>query len=97
MKITRRAFIKGSITLGGVLVVPDRMLQAAAVKANQWSPAYKILATRGILNQRVEQAYAIFEECRLCPRQCGVNRLPQRQPGHPTHLMPNILNATRIR
>ncbi len=24
--------------------------------------------------QRVEQAYAIFEECELCPRQCGVNR-----------------------
>jgi putative pyruvate formate lyase activating enzyme len=29
----------------------------------------------GELIQRVEQAYSIFEQCELCPRQCGVNRL----------------------
>ncbi len=75
MKITRRAFIKGTISLGGALVVPDRIIQAAGVKADQWSPAYEMLASRGLLGQRVEQAYAVFEECRLCPRQCGVNRL----------------------
>jgi putative pyruvate formate lyase activating enzyme len=27
-----------------------------------------------MLAQRVEQAYAIFENCQLCPRRCGVNR-----------------------
>ncbi len=75
MKITRRAFIKGTIRLGGALVVPDRILQAAGKKDDQWSPAYEILENKGLLAQRVEQAYAIFEECRLCPRQCGVNRL----------------------
>ena len=75
MKITRRAFIKGTISLGSALVVPDRILQAAGDKADQWSPAYGMLANKGLLAQRVEQAYAIFEECRLCPRQCGVNRL----------------------
>jgi putative pyruvate formate lyase activating enzyme len=75
MKITRRAFIKESIGFGSALVVPGRILQAAADKASQWSPAYKILANKGLIDQRVEQAYAIFEECRLCPRQCGINRL----------------------
>jgi putative pyruvate formate lyase activating enzyme len=75
MKITRRAFIKGTIRLGGALVVPDRILQAAGKKDDQWSPAYEILENKGLLAQTVEQAYAIFEECRLCPRQCGVNRL----------------------
>lgn len=75
MKITRRAFIKGTISFGGALVVPDRILKAAGANADQWSPAYEMLANKGLLAQRVEQAYAIFEECRLCPRQCGVNRL----------------------
>jgi len=74
MKITRRAFIKGTIWLGGALVVPDRMLHAAENKDDQWSPAYQILENKGQLTQRVEEAQAIFEECRLCPRECGVNR-----------------------
>ncbi|CAB1058909.1 radical activating enzyme [Olavius sp. associated proteobacterium Delta 1] len=75
MKITRRAFIKGTIGLGGALVVPDGILQAAGDKDSHRSPAYEMLENKGLLVQRVEQAYAIFQECRLCPRQCGVNRL----------------------
>ena len=75
MKITRRAFIKGTLWLGGTLVVPDRILLAAGKNDDQWSPAYAFLENEGLLAQRVKQAYAIFEECRLCPRQCGVNRL----------------------
>jgi uncharacterized Fe-S radical SAM superfamily protein PflX len=75
MRITRRAFIKGAISLGSALVVPDRIIGATGDNADQWSPAYEMLANQGLLAQRVEQTYAIFEECRLCPRQCGVNRL----------------------
>ena len=75
MKITRRAFIKGTLWLGGTLVVPDLILHAAGKNDDQWSPAYAFLENEGLLAQRVQQAYAIFEECRLCPRQCGVNRL----------------------
>jgi len=26
------------------------------------------------LKERVEEAYALFEHCELCPRKCGVNR-----------------------
>jgi putative pyruvate formate lyase activating enzyme len=75
MKITRRAFIKGAIGIGSTLVVPDRMMQAAGDNADPWSPAYTILAGKGLLAQRVDQAYAILEACRLCPRECGANRL----------------------
>jgi len=75
MKITRRAFIKGILWLSGSLALPDRDLYAAGEKDGQWTPAYGILEKEGKLAGRVEQAYAIFEECRLCPRQCGVNRL----------------------
>ena len=74
MEITRRAFIKGFIGLSGALALPDRILQAAEGKKNQSSPAYGLLEKEGLLAERVQQACAIFEECRLCPRQCGVNR-----------------------
>lgn len=75
MRLTRRAFIMGCIGLGGRLVLPERFLSAAGVPDDRWSPAYKISENRGLLAQKVEQAYAILESCRLCPRQCGVNRL----------------------
>ncbi|KPL03057.1 MAG: radical SAM protein [candidate division Zixibacteria bacterium SM1_73] len=37
-------------------------------------PAYEKLEKEGKLAQRVKQAYALFENCQLCPRRCGVNR-----------------------
>jgi len=38
-------------------------------------PGYARMEKAGLLARRVEQAYATMAECRLCPRQCGVNRL----------------------
>lgn len=43
--------------------------------ADLWQPAYQKLEAEGKLAERVEQAYASFEHCELCPRRCGVNRL----------------------
>lgn len=40
----------------------------------QWRPAYAVLEEEGRLAGRIKQAYKIMENCRLCPRQCGVNR-----------------------
>jgi len=37
--------------------------------------AYRQLYEAGRLRERVEQALALLEACRLCPRRCGVNRL----------------------
>jgi len=75
MKITRRTFVKGTLSLGGSLLLPNIVSGVTGEKEPQWRPAYEISANEGQLARRVEQAYAIFEECRLCPRECGVDRL----------------------
>jgi putative pyruvate formate lyase activating enzyme len=38
-------------------------------------PLYLEAFERGLLEERVQEAKALLEECRLCPRACGVNRL----------------------
>ncbi|MGD8948515.1 MAG: radical SAM protein [Desulfobacterales bacterium] len=75
MNVNRRDFIKGSLVLGGSLIFPFNFAFAAQIKEKQCFPAYGKLENEGKLAQRVEEAYSIFEECQLCPRQCGVNRL----------------------
>jgi putative pyruvate formate lyase activating enzyme len=40
-----------------------------------WQAGYIKLEVEGKFAERIEQAFAILEECRLCPRRCGVNRL----------------------
>jgi putative pyruvate formate lyase activating enzyme len=74
MKITRRDFIKNSLLLSGSLLLSPVSLYAQQKKREEWHPAYEKLEREGKFVERVEQAYAIFEECQLCPRQCGVNR-----------------------
>ncbi len=69
---TRRDFIKQTILAGGSLLFMPNSLVA---KTDTWVPAYQKLEDSGELSERIEEAYSIFEECRLCPRECGVNRL----------------------
>ena len=57
------------------MFLPTGALYAAEDQKRQWTPAYEILENDGKLAARIEQAHQIFEECRLCPRECGVNRL----------------------
>ncbi len=38
-------------------------------------PSYIEAYEKGILSERIEVALEALEECRLCPRECGVNRL----------------------
>jgi putative pyruvate formate lyase activating enzyme len=39
-------------------------------------PSYLFLYREGILQERIEQAMALISpSCRLCPRNCGVDRL----------------------
>ena len=61
--------------LGGSLLFSPSPVYALVQKEQQWYPAYGKLEKEGKLAERVEEAYSIFEECRLCPRECGVNRL----------------------
>jgi hypothetical protein len=74
MNFTRRHFIKNSLFLGSSLLLSPVSLHAGPKKESQWIPAYEKLEMEGKLLQRVKQAYAIFENCQLCPRKCGVNR-----------------------
>ena len=74
MEITRRDFIKSSLLFGGSLFISSATLHAGQNKEGEWQPAYAKLEKEGKLAQRIEQAYAMFEDCQLCPRQCGVDR-----------------------
>ena len=73
METTRRDFIKHCLLLGGSLLISPLPLYAAK-KGEGWRPAYAKLEQEGKFAQRIEEAYSIFENCHLCPRQCGVNR-----------------------
>ena len=75
MAITRRAFLKHSLLFASSLLVPSGFLSAARKKEKLWVPAYERLEREGTFAQRIEEAYSIFEQCVLCPRQCGANRL----------------------
>jgi len=75
MEIKRRDFIKNFLILGGSLLFYPVSLRAEQKKGEVWHPAYEKLEKEGKFAQRVEQAYAMFEDCQLCPRRCGVNRL----------------------
>lgn len=79
MAITRRDFITYSFLLTGSLLLSSTPLFAARKKDDPWIPAYARLEDEGDLAQRIEQAYSIFEQCVLCPRECGVNRLTGEQ------------------
>jgi len=74
MVITRRDFIKSSLILGGSFLLSPASINAGQKKEEIWHPAYEKLENEGKFAQRIEQAYAIFEDCQLCPRRCGVNR-----------------------
>jgi putative pyruvate formate lyase activating enzyme len=74
MSITRRRFIKNSLLVGGTMLVSPSSLLSGTKEKESWQPAYAKLERQGKFAKRVEGAYAIFEDCQLCPRACRVNR-----------------------
>ncbi len=42
-------------------------------------PSYIDLYRSGVLKERVDKALSMLEECRVCPHECGVNRLKGEQ------------------
>ena len=75
MTISRREFIKHLLLLGGAVYCNPPPLWAAKPKL---TPAYANLARKGELADRAASAYAVFQECRLCPR-AGI--LPRSRQG----------------
>lgn len=74
MNLGRREFIKAFLLSGGYLLITPKDLLSKPKSREKWIPAYEKLEREGKLAQRIEQAYAFFENCHLCPRRCGVNR-----------------------
>ncbi len=75
MDFSRRDFIKTAGFAGGAFLSGCGQAGGPPVGGEgNWRPAYAELAEEGKLEERVEQAYARFENCNLCPRRCGVNR-----------------------
>ena len=75
MALTRRSFF-GSTVAAGITACLKGCVRAQepAPAPKGWQPAYMQLEAEGKLAERVERAQAIFEQCALCPRRCGVNR-----------------------
>ncbi len=44
-----------------------------------FEPVYVETWRQGLLETKVEQALGELEECRICPRNCGINRLKDEQ------------------
>jgi putative pyruvate formate lyase activating enzyme len=69
---TRREFA-GSLLPIAALGAPRRNVPTMLRK--DFQPAYLRLERTGELAERARTLWAIYKSCRLCPRQCGVNRL----------------------
>jgi putative pyruvate formate lyase activating enzyme len=52
----------------------ERSAAAVSARAAGFEAAYLSLERSGELARRSAQLFAIYRQCRLCPRQCGVNR-----------------------
>jgi putative pyruvate formate lyase activating enzyme len=74
MTVTRRTFIHRLLLAGGAITLFPASLSASKERVKQWQPAYARLEHEGGLVERIQAAYALFEDCHLCPRACGVNR-----------------------
>lgn len=77
--LTRRDFIKKSLIIGSSMLLTPGCLRAEEKEGEKFYPAYHRLEEEGKLAGRIEQAQALFENCEICPRRCGVNRLQGEQ------------------
>ncbi len=71
--ISRRGFLNHCWLLFGLALGRPKFWPARE-RQNEY-PAYLALDRRGLLSDRVEKLYAIYENCHLCPRNCRVNRI----------------------
>jgi putative pyruvate formate lyase activating enzyme len=87
-KITRRTVLKNAVRLcfrAGLIslfidgfqtqVFGNPTAKKSNKKETGFEPAYLSLHRSGELKQRADTIWAGMKECRLCPRECGVNRL----------------------
>lgn len=76
--ISRRTFSKNMAKLGLNVGLSSLFFNAVNIDAStpvSFEPAYLKLHRTGELKKRGDKLWSIMENCRLCPRKCGVNRL----------------------
>jgi len=89
-KNSRRGFIKSAVNLTasglGALIFPyclysadskkkrDKIARSARIDPN-FSPPYLKLHQSGELKKRADTLYSFIKDCKLCPRECGANRI----------------------
>jgi putative pyruvate formate lyase activating enzyme len=76
---TRRDFTwtiaeSGLFSIAGPAAIRDAA-KLRVVRRKEWRPCYLALERSGELARRATRLNSIYRACRLCPRQCGVNRL----------------------
>ena len=79
---SRRQFIRnslltaGTITFGGLHVIGcTSAKRSTASNQHRYTPGYIALAKSGELEHRERVLWEKMEQCTLCPRNCGVNRM----------------------
>jgi len=73
---TRRQFLETTLLSAAALESCGSSAQTLRITPRKdFDPAYLRLDRTGQLAKRAQELYSIFRSCRLCPRQCGVNRL----------------------
>lgn len=83
-KVNRRTFLKNLaeiILKSGIFLSFSNFSKSVFAQEktpnpnSDFEPAYLKLHMSGELKKRAEQLWSILENCKLCPRECGVNRL----------------------
>ena len=79
MALSRREFIKGCLALTGTAALGGLGLNWVRNLFGESAPAYRPgyldLEYSGELARREQALWKLFENCSLCPRMCGVNRV----------------------
>jgi len=72
---TRREFLGTTLISSTALEACGSSEARHVIPRKDFEAGYLRLERSGELARRAQELYAIFRSCRLCPRQCGVNRL----------------------
>jgi len=73
---TRRRFLESTLLSAAALESCNSSAQTlCTMPRKDFEAAYLRLERSGELAERARALYSIYRSCRLCPRQCGVNRL----------------------
>jgi putative pyruvate formate lyase activating enzyme len=79
MDVDRREFVRRCLVAGGAVTAFPVGARPGEATRSSWQPAYARLEEAGKLKARIEEAYALLRSCRLCPRECRVDRLAGRR------------------